>query len=197
MLTIERWFAVVKPQTYRFFKLRHAILAVVFVWFWGTAVNTSVFFRIKYEDEKKRCQWTPLPVANEEFPWVDFFLQTLFPMSTMVVLYVHIYHTLKKLPNLISDRKSQLKRVTLVAVAACFAIIVGWVPGRITFMLSKYGILEVSGAVHMTSVTITFLNSCVNPIIYGICSSRFRQEYKMVFRKLLVYCKAKDKALAY
>ena len=181
-LTIERWFAVVKPNTYRSVKTRHAVYAVILVWFIGPAVNCSTYFRIKYDVAKKQCAWTKSPFANEELPWIALTVQSIIPYTTMVVLYSHIYYTLKRLPRLTSNRDIQLRRITVVALLACSALIVGWVPGRVTFMLTKFGHLDANGSVHFTCVMITFLNSCVNPFLYGIYSPAFRAGYKEVFR---------------
>jgi hypothetical protein len=173
-------------------KCRHAILAVIFVWLLGAAINVSTIFRFKYDVATKECQWVPLTVGNLKFSWMMFTLQTL-PMAIMVVLYSHVYHTLKKLPTLTFNRDNQLKRVTLISLAACSALIVGWLPGRITFLLTKYDVISVHGSIHLGCVTIAFLNSCVNPCLYGIYSHKIRQEYKMVFAKLIVCGKPRQR----
>lgn len=185
-LTIERWLAVVKPQVYRSLNCRHAILAVICVWLWGAAINCGTASRLKFDAETKKCKWSQLPTGNAELAWIDFIIQTVLPMSTMVALYSHMYHTLKKLPNHTCERDNRLRRVTFVALAACTALIVGWVPGRITFMISKYDVISAHSPLNLTCAKIAFLNSCVNPFLYGIYSSKFRQEYKMAFGKLMV-----------
>ena len=89
----------------------------------------------------------------------DFIVQSLVPMSAVVMLYCHVYYSLKKLPI---SRDHQLKKITLVALVSCSALIVGWIPGRI---LSKYGITQltqVHGKLNSACVTIEFLNSCLN-----------------------------------
>jgi hypothetical protein len=187
-LTIERWLAVLRPTTYNSVKSKHAVYALIFVWFWGPAVNATTLFRAKYIREEKRCVWTKLPVANKELPWMDFTMQSLIPFTSMVVLYCHIYYTMKRLPRLSSNRDVQLKRITVVALLACSALIIGWLPGRITFMLTKFGHLDANGEINITCVMITFLNSCVNPFLYGIYSPAFRSEYKEVFRKTFAAC---------
>jgi hypothetical protein len=180
-LTIERWFAVVKPNKYLSAKTRHAVYAVILVWFCGPAANCTTYFRIKYNVEEKKCVWRTIPFAEEELPWIALAVQSIIPYTTMVVLYSHIYYTLKKLPRLTSNRDIQLRRITVVALLACSALILGWVPGRVTFMLTKFGHLDPNGSIHFTCVMITFLNSCVNPFLYGIYSPAFRAEYKKVF----------------
>ena len=68
----------------------------VLVWVLGTAANMSVFFRFKYVEATKQCQYVLLSQGNLIMAWVDFMVQTLLPMSTMVLLYCHMYYTLKK-----------------------------------------------------------------------------------------------------
>lgn len=103
-LTIERWIAVLRPITYNSVKPRHAVHAIVFVWFWGPAVNATTLFRAKYEDGRNHCEWTKLAVGNAELPWMDFTLQTLIPFTSMVILYCQIYYAMKKLPRLSTSR---------------------------------------------------------------------------------------------
>ena len=186
LLTIERWIAVVKPKTYRALKSKHAVVAVIVVWIWGMSVNTTPFFQIKYAPEKKLCKWAPLPFAKRELPWIDLIVQSIIPYVTIIVLYAHIYCRMKNLPRISSNCHSQLKKVTTVALCACSALILGWLPGRITFMLSKFDYVHPNGILHTSFVMIAFCNSCVNPALYGMCSSRFRGEYKAVFHRVLM-----------
>ena len=187
-LTIERWIAVVKPNTYRSVKPKHGIVAVILAWICGIAVSASTFFRLKYDPDKNTCRWMPLPFAATEAPWIDLTVQSIIPFTTMVVLYTHIYFRMKNLPQISSNSNSQLRKVTVVAVLACSALIIGWLPGQITFMLSKFGYLHPNGIIHTSCVMITFCNSCVNPALYGMCSPRFRAEYKVVFNKAFGLC---------
>lgn len=184
VLTLERWLAVVKPHTYRAVKPRHAILAVVLVWIWGPTVNATTLFRAKYIVAEQRCTWTALGVANDELPWMDFTLQSIIPFTSMIFLYADIYRSMKLLPNISTDTKNNLKKITIVALAASSALIVGWLPGRITFMLTKFGILDANGVINVSCVMLTFFNSCVNPFLYGVYSSQFRREYKTIFNNL-------------
>jgi hypothetical protein len=184
-LTIERWIAVVKPKTYRALKPKHAVVAVIIIWIWGMSVNITPFFRIKYSPEKNLCEWAPLPFAKKELPWIDLIVQSIIPYVTIIVLYAHIYCRMKKLP--FSNSHSQLKKITTVALCACSALIIGWLPGRITFMLSKYDYVHPDGILHTSFVMIAFCNSCVNPWLYGMCSSKFRGEYKAVFGRLFMF----------
>lgn len=195
-LAVERWLAVTKPQTYRLLKFRHAILALFFVWLMGAAVNITTVFRFKYDAASKTCKYIQIPDAELILVWIDFTLQTLFPMSAMVVLYCHMYYTLQRLPHLSSNHDQHLKKVTRVALAACSALIIGWLPGRITFMLTKFGAMNVRDKTHIACVIFTFLNSCVNPFIYASCSAQFRQEYKLAIGKFTLCCRRPDRQVS-
>ncbi len=188
LLTIERWMAVVKPKTYTALKTKHAVVAVIFVWIWGVAVNVRPLFRVKYFPDKHICKWTPLRFAKRELPWIDLTVQSIIPYTTMIVLYAHIYFRMKNLPRVSSNRHSQLKKVTIVALCACSALIIGWLPGRITFLLSKFGYVHPNSVLHTSFVIMAFCNSCVNPCLYAMCSTKFRQEYKAVFNKVSTLC---------
>lgn len=197
VLTIERWLAVVKPFVYLTIRTKHTILAVALVWVLGPAVNTTTLFRIKYSVSKQQCMWTTLAEGNDELPWMDFSLQSIIPFITMVFLYSHIYYRMKHLPKISSHRAIQLKKITIVALAASSALIIGWLPGRVTFMLTKFGILDANGIINVSCVMITFLNSCVNPFLYGIYSSQFRREYNAIFDKILPCCRSNARVPAF
>ena len=182
-LTFERWLAVTRPQTYRAIKQSQAIKAVAFVWLWGIIINVTTLFRTKFIPSKQSCSWTALDVANEVFPWVDFTLQSIIPFVTMVGLYIHILHTMERLP-MMSSEQQPIKKVTMVALAASTTIIIGWIPSRVSFMLSKYGIVDPNSLLHYCLIMLSLANSCWNPILYGIYSSQFRNEYIKIYKNV-------------
>ena len=51
VLTFERWLAVVKPNTYRKMKAKHAVAVIAVVWFWGLLVQATTLFRGKPDFE--------------------------------------------------------------------------------------------------------------------------------------------------
>ena len=112
-------------------------------------------------------------------------LQCIIPFSTMVALYSHVLYKIKKMPHLLKGRGSVLKkRITILALAASCALIIGWLPSRISFMLSKMNLSDANGPVHFWLVMVSFSNSFFNPILYGVSSSEFRSNYLMVVRKI-------------
>lgn len=188
-LTIERWLAVVKPLLYRSIKPHHAVKAVVFVWIWGTLANVSTIWRTKFDKVNQECSWTTLDVANDELPWLEFSLQTVIPSSIIIILYGHILHAIKQLPSADNGHLKSIKRVTMVAFATSTAMIISTIPSRITFMMSKVSSLDANGLLHFCLVTLAMSNCAVNPILYGIYSSQFRREYRVILQNLLLRCR--------
>ena len=89
------------------------------------------------------------------------------------------------MPYLLQGRGADItKRITILALAASCALIIGWLPSRVSFMLSKLNLNDANGLVHFWLVVFSFSNSFVNPILYGIYSTEFRNEYKMLLRKM-------------
>ena len=187
-LTIERWLSVVKPKLYHAMKTHHAVKGCLFVWIWGFAVNLVVLFRAEFDKTKQSCNWKRLSVANDKLPWLDFTLQSILPFVSMVILYCHILYRIRKLrkTNIVCDL--HLKKITILVFVACTALVVGWLPSRITFLMSKFEIVDAGGVLHFCLIMLGFSNSCVNPFIYAVSNSQFRKEYREVFGKIGFRC---------
>lgn len=183
-LTIERWLAVAKPSIYRSIRPHHATKAVILVWIWGILLNIGVLFRATFSKTKQHCTWKVVNFAHDELPWVGLLLQTIFPVTLMVIFYSHIIYTMKSFPNTSVSHRRSTTRATITALAASSALIIGWLPSRITFTMAKQGMVDPNGRFHYSLVVLGFSNSCINPILYGIYSYQFRKEYKKILRKL-------------
>ena len=104
----------------------------------------------------------------------------------MVGLYLHMLYKVKKMPYLLQGRGAAItKRITILALAASCALIIGWLPSRVSFMLSKLNLNDANGLTHFWLVVFSFANSFVNPILYGIYSSEFRNDYKALLSKIV------------
>jgi hypothetical protein len=179
-LTVERWLAVNRPHLYLTLQAKQAVKSVVGVWLVGILVNITTLFRAKYNKEKDECMWTTLAVGNDELPWVDFTLQSIVPFATMIILYSHIIYTLYMLKFVVGQQNHPVKKVTCMALAASLALIVGWLPSRISFLLSKFGYVDPNSLLHFCLIMLAFMNISINPFLYGIYCSQFREDYKSI-----------------
>ncbi len=179
-LTVDRWLAVNRPHLYQTLQAKYAVKAVVGVWLVGILVNITTFFRVKYDKEKGDCTWTKLAVGNDELPWLDFTLQSIVPFLTMIILYAHIVYTLNRLKFVVGQQNHPVKKVTCMALAASLVLTLGWLPSRISFLLSKFGYVDPSSLLHFCLIMLAFVNIAINPFLYGIYCSQFREEYKSI-----------------
>ncbi|XP_046858015.1 somatostatin receptor type 1-like [Xenia sp. Carnegie-2017] len=186
VLAIERWLAIVKPNIYRKTRPSQAVIIVGFVWFWGLLIQATTLFRAKPDFEKGTCKWTKLNIGEGPFPYIDITLQCVLPFTTMLLLYLHMLYKVKKMPNLLQGRGAAIsKRITILALAASCALVIGWLPSRVSFMLSKLNLNDPNGLLHFWLVAFSFANSFVNPFLYGVYSSEFRRDYKALLSKLV------------
>ena len=132
------------------------------------------------------CKWTKLNIGEGPFPYIDITLQCILPFTTMLLLYLHMLYKVKKMPNLLQGRGAAIsKRITILALAASCALVIGWLPSRVSFMLSKLNLNDANGLLHFWLVAFSFANSFVNPFLYGVYSSEFRRDYKALLSKLV------------
>ena len=179
-LTVDRWLAVNRPHLYTSLKAKYAVKAVVGVWLVGILVNVTTLFRVKYDEEKEECGWKKLAVGNSELPWLDFTLQSIVPFVTMIILYSHIVYSLNRLRFVVGQQNHPVKKVTCMALAASLTLILGWLPSRISFLLSKFGYVDPKSLFHFCLIMLAFMNISINPFLYGIYCSQFREEYKSI-----------------
>jgi somatostatin receptor 5 len=179
-LTVDRWLAVNRPHLYISLQAKYAVKAVVGVWLVGILVNITTIFRVKYDEEKEECGWKKLAVGNDELPWLDFTLQSIVPFLTMIILYSHIVYSLNRLKFVVGQQNHSVKKVTCMALAASLALIVGWLPSRISFLLSKFGYVDPNSLFHFCLIMLAFMNICINPFLYGIYCSQFRDDYRSI-----------------
>ena len=183
MLTIERWLAIVKPLFYRRVKPRHAKLTIAVVWIWSFLINSTVFFSVSANVDTRSCYWVDPKTGRVFFAFIEISMSSVLPFSLIVILYSHIYYKVHKMKNVQKNKK----RLTIIALAASMALIVGWLPTKISFMLryTSVGGKHLGGAVHLVLVMLSLSNSFINPFLYGIYSSKFRDEYKELLSNIM------------
>ena len=192
VLTIERWLAIMKPHFYQRVKAKHANVAVILVWFWAFFINATVFFTIKADVDRRSCFWVEPETGRAFFAFIEITMTCVLPFSVIVILYVHILYKIRKRKTLNGTKENFKRRLTIIALAASLALIVGWLPTDISYMLryTNVGGKHLGGVAHLIFVMLALSNSFINPILYGIYSSKFRHEYKeMLYLVFYSLCK--------
>ena len=181
LLTIERWFAVVKPSKYMLqISAKRAVIGTVACYILAilTIVGSSPAVRIHPENPTgKRCSYGK--GANMKvFGVVGFLMKSFIPFSIIAGLYLHIIYKLKTVSEVGLDHGTAVvKKITKVAAIATLMLMVCWTPNQVTYLLFILG-YAIQGTTWMDiSVVLVFFNSCVNPVLYGLTMEQYRQGY--------------------
>ena len=188
LLTIERWLALIKPHLYRRLKIKHAILSIIVVWIWAFFINSTVFISINENFQERKCEWIEPKIGKAAFPVLELSFACVIPFLIIIALYSHIFYKINRMTTFSLDTRDMFKkRITIIALAASVALIVGWLPAKISFILrfTSIGGSHLSGTAHFIFIMMGLGNSCVNPILYGIYSSKFRHEYIKIINGIL------------
>ena len=187
VLTIERWLAIMKPHFYRKVNAKHAIFTIIFVWLWSFLLNSTVFFSVKADFASKSCTWVDPKTGRVFFAFLEISMTSVVPFAIIILLYAHIYYKVRQMKNLKGSRDDFKRRLTIIALAASVALIIGWLPTKISYMLryTNVGGKHLGGAYHLVFIILALSNSFINPILYGIYSSKFRDEYKEVLSDIM------------
>ena len=189
MLTIERWFAVVKPLYYRRYEHSTAVVAalVLIPWVVGFCFEISTPLSAKSIEKNGTfiCVWKKVESSTtERIPVAVFTFLGLFfiPAMIMVVAYVHIILHMKRLRVQTSTaRRNALKRVTLTAFFASTIVVVCWLPDQLYYALSLVELTQLGTPTHSALQLLAFANPCINPFIYSFSNREYRNGLKEMF----------------
>ncbi|RUS85456.1 hypothetical protein EGW08_006789, partial [Elysia chlorotica] len=124
------------------------------------------------------CDWPRSP------SYAFFMIACCFcvPCGVMTVCYIRILLAFRQSRKTLQARREEIRLTTsLLVVVALF--IVCWFPYCISMFMSIYR-PDLSGrALDMTSLLLGYMNSCVNPIVYGLMNKRFKEGYRKLFTK--------------
>lgn len=187
VLAIERWLALLKPHYYRRVKVKYAIVILIIILIWTFILNTKTFFIVKTDFEENVCKWVPLESGNE-LAITTICLQSIVPFSIIIFFYSRLIFKVRGTKHITETNAEFKRRLTIIVLAASLALIVGWLPQEISYMMlftSSNKEHHLHGTVHVIFTMLAMSNSFINPILYGIYSSRFRHGYKEVLNDLL------------
>ena len=198
VLTIERWMAVVRPQAYRRFQKKQALVAVVLIWIWGFILNTPTFLTTKADLENQECEFFNLRIGETILPLLQSFFVCLLPFTVILAFYTHIVYKINRMPLFVRGAAgiASKKRLTVIALLASFILIIGWLPIQISYSLELIGLpnrAHRGSTLYHIFIMMTFVNCAVNPILYGVVSSRCRKEYILALRGIFACFPCRNK----
>lgn len=195
-VALERFIAIRYPFHYhRLLTIQRAMYVVVITWI--TAILVGLIPTMgwnKGSDNFTDCSFTKV-IRYDYLVYFIFFGINIPPLLFMFVIYLYIYHTIRKhrrrsvsqvrvLPP--GMRRSIHQRAKEVRGAQCLAYVIilfaiCWVPLHILNCISHFA-PEKSPHPNVLLVTIVLshANSCVNPFFYAYGNTKFKQAMKKI-----------------
>ncbi|KAK3738735.1 hypothetical protein QZH41_018092 [Actinostola sp. cb2023] len=190
-IAIERYYAVAQPHLHRNITPERLRTIIIGSWVYAIIFNLPLFMVIKFEKVRDdfRC---PEVWPNEELAKVytvsAFFVLGAIPLGVMGMLYPLTIRALWKdrlRASKISDRAiiRQRKKATKMMLVVSVLYAICWLPNLILYMLSMYrpDWYVYFSDPYVVSVVLVCANSTMNPFVYSLHSSRFRNELKSLF----------------
>ncbi|XP_033124814.1 5-hydroxytryptamine receptor 1D-like [Anneissia japonica] len=186
VITLDRYYAAASPFHYKTrMKQNCALLIVIVVWFVSvmisfppihTGLNTDDGIIQSYDDRS-----TCILETNKIYSLVDGIGLFFIPLIIIFVLYVHLILIVRKKGAVASKNSYKERRlvITIAVVLSGFAIC--WVPYFTIFTVGELFRWEPNPVVADVVLWLGYVNSSINPIIYGLLNQKFRD----AFRKML------------
>lgn len=201
LLTIERWFAVVKPMNYQGnFNKKKVFFSLVFAALLALIFTSSTLIETTYLRDSFggiQCRRKPISrLFRRAWGICRFLGESVIPSFIMIGLFIHVIVKThcsvspmfdvsnRRLSNMGRTCQTQKAVIKMIGTATFFMILC-WIPNQTINLLSKFGHAEIDSPLHHYLEVLTFFNSCINPAIYGITSRTFRKGYWEI---LLGFC---------
>jgi hypothetical protein len=112
------------------------------------------------------------------------------PLITLGYCYFKVFKKIREHKKNIAPSSNQNNlgtsvqeiKITWVLFAVLMGYVLTWVPFFIMILLPNISTTYLPRQAHMVVTYATASSSAVNPIIYGVLNTAFRQEYRKIFR---------------
>ena len=187
-LTTERWYAVIKPLRYNeAFSTKKTLIYIFFAWLWSLILCGTSIFEVDYvpsNPPNRRCQWKIIwggNTARAAVGIVQVLLKMVFPSLAMLLLFVHMVYRTSRSAVASEESKAKMRgKMTRMVGAACAMLIICFAPNQINYSLALAGKTRLDSKLHHILSLLVFVNSCINPFIYGLSNKNYRKGYEKI-----------------
>ncbi|XP_061072440.1 trace amine-associated receptor 13c-like [Conger conger] len=193
LIAVDRCFALSNPFHYSMKMTTNVTLRIItMLWLYSLIYNMVLLYFNGYITDMKANSTCGdcIVTVNKEWSIIDFIIVFVLPCSIIMVIYLNIFYIVKKQANKIrsvrkrqkinnssmaSERKAAKTLGVLVAV-----FLVCLVPYYVSAFLNVY---FSNRSIHLAiSITLTliYLNSSINPIIYALFYPWFQRSVKLI-----------------
>ncbi|XP_051780143.1 trace amine-associated receptor 13c-like [Erpetoichthys calabaricus] len=199
VIAIDRYLAISNPMMYAIrVSVRLTCFWAVSVWLVTLSyVLTWLFLNGNPEGPKDfdPCPGDCVFVLNLTWGTIDLVFTFILPVSVMVILYTRIIiiakrhvkaiskqqrvHVARKNNNTTAIKKSETKASKTLGIVV-LVFLLCWLPFYICTILNQFLSYPVPSVVFRAFWWLAFLNSGINPIIYGLFYPWFRKSFKLM-----------------
>ena len=158
-----------------------------------------LFAKIIKIDDQTFCRFMMSDGSMTIFNSFGIVLLYVFPLVTIIALYVMIIRALKKTPNVLkghedAKRRKQNHRIVKILISLVFAFFICWTPLCVYFILKKLhpslffkdNCLFLAG---FSFYVFPSLSTAVNPVILFVFSTNYNQALRTLCPALFCTCK--------
>ena len=191
-LAMERWYAVVKPYKYNeVFNRKRTLVYIFLVWLWSLILCGSNSFAVAYVSSNPpnhRCRWQ-LIWGEQQVRAIMGTIQVIFKMAlpslTMLFLFIHMVYKTSRSTVASAESKAKMRgKITRMVGAASLALIICFAPSQINYALAVVGKARLDSKLHHALCLLAFVNSSLNPFIYGLSNRNYRLGFKKILLSL-------------
>ena len=200
-LATERWYAVIKPLKYNStFNKKRTLIYIFLVWLWSLLLCCTSLFEAKFVPSNSLTQlckwqlyWGKQPV-RAIVGTIQVFFKMAVPCFAMFFLFIHMIYKVSKSTVASAERRAKMRgKMTRMVGVACLMLIVCFAPNQINYALAMAGKSRLDSELHHILSLLVFVNSCLNPLIYGLSNKNYRDGYQKIFMFLMCCLKARGR----
>ena len=190
-LVTERWYAVMRPLKYsETFNKKRTLIYIFTVWLWSLVLCCSTFFEVQYVSSSPSmpCKWVMVWKQQRALVGsIQVFFKMVLPSFTMLILFIHMTYKAGQSTVVSAESKTKLRgKMTRMIGAACLLQIICFAPNQTNYALALAGITRLDSRLHHILSLLVFVNSCLNPFIYGLSNKNYRHGYQKIF--VFLFC---------
>ncbi|XP_073246269.1 allatostatin-A receptor-like [Porites lutea] len=178
LIAVERYHAVLHPLHHQSgFVVTKLKSIVTVLWIYAFVWQIPAFSFFRYSNEVKQC----VPAWPDTFGYVRsvwWVISTaVIPVIMMGYLYTQIVLRIWKTnsPGVVGNGKVR-RKITRMTLIISVIYILTWIPNSVIFLLLRFtDHVTPNSPVDQLGILLVTFNSCVNPIVYTLHSTRFRQ----------------------
>ena len=211
-MSIDRYVAIIHPLSQKLTRKQCRIL-IILLWTFSIIFSSPIFidmsvrhtcfhrnFNDTIEYSQIICDSLGLPSSLQTaYNVATITIIYLLPLCVLSIIYIRLgwqLHRSRAPGEAHSERDAKIKKSKQKVIKMCFVVVITfgvcWLPIQLYINIRPYidkmfdqkYVPHVYFAVHLMAMS----NSCVNPAIYGVMSSKFRAGYLHYWRCLITCC---------